>query len=102
MSVQPDAAVSQCPECGGSGFIRVLLRTTRSVGGIKCHDCGGTGTRVRCKQWEEDGQKFKEARILREETLRDFSRRTGVSVLDASKAERGIINPSILKEKQAT
>jgi len=61
---------------------------------LKCYDCGGTGeVDDNYHKWRKKGQKLKDARIARRETLRDFCKRTGECPTRRSGIERGFLEP---------
>lgn len=91
-----------CPQCNGVKHIVAFARKiSRSQPYIKfgCDLCQSTGSISDEKvEWVQAGEKLRQARIEREETLREFAKRTGIDVGAVSKAERGCINPDIIKK----
>ena len=96
--------VMTCPECGGSGRYSMLLR--QGVGTMACELChtlghiAGEGI-----EWRLKGQEFREKRVARGITIRDWARWNQLDVLTVSNAERGIIDPEVLRlshEKRKT
>lgn len=81
----------KCPHCL-SGKIVSLFRKTST---IDCPHCNGTmEVDDRHPQWRAIGQKCKVKRLWeRDETIREFSERTGISASQISRWECGDENP---------
>ena len=90
--------MTTCPQCIGVGRFTSMFPLKNPHLSIDCDLCSATG-KVSDEQiqWREKGLKLRDARIERGETLRDFARRHNIDVSDVSKAERGVIDPKILK-----
>lgn len=85
-----------CPTCEGrKGF---GLRGREQYGrpmGISCPDCDGTGqVDDRYPEWRTRGAAMKRARLDGREVLVDYCRRRGIDVMERSRMERGLIEPT--------
>lgn len=79
-----------CPNCSGHGTIM----TFHGVNLGKCDMCLGTGKATHNQmEWRKQGEAMKEIRISERITLREASQRLGISTIDLSKMERGVIEP---------
>ena len=85
----------RCPRCSGDGggmahINRGLDISTHSFEWVECRTCEGLGAidRERAAMIEE-GQKWRNARVARGETLLEMSRRFGMSPADISAIEVG-------------
>ena len=89
----------KCPTCYGEKTIRFFPfmgshNPDKTYSELKCYDCDGTGmVDDNHRKWLKKGQKLKDARIERRETLRSFCKRTGEDPQVRSKIERGFIKP---------
>lgn len=90
--------MTTCPQCNGVGRFTSMFPLKNPHFVLDCDLCSATG-KVSDEQiqWREKGSKFRDARIDRVETLRDFARRHSLDVSDVSKAERGVIDPKMLE-----
>jgi len=62
---------------------------------LPCFDCKETGeVDDRHPEWKAAGERLKDARIARRETLRAFCKRTGIDSVLRSSQERGFADPS--------
>lgn len=91
-----------CPQCNGAKHLTAFARRVSGTAyyiELDCDLCQSTGA-ISDEQlnWVLEGEKLRQARINREETLREFAKRTGIDVGAVSKAERGCINPDIIKQ----
>ena len=86
----------ECPTCRGARqIINLFGYSVNRPGELPCHDCNGTGqVDDRFPEWLKQGQKLKDGRIARRETLLNFCRRTGVDYSLRSRQERGLSDPS--------
>lgn len=91
-----------CPACGGNGKVSALiLRNDRVAVGIDCDLCDKTGVLDEKKlEWIRLGNQYRNARIASGQTLREFSIKNNLDCGIVSKAERGVIDPSILEVKK--
>ena len=93
----------KCPYCKGSktiqGFFPVYKESVPKskrdlVITMQCEACDGTGViDDRYPIWKAKGERLKQARIARKETLRNFCKRTGEEPHIRSHMERGLKNP---------
>lgn len=87
-----------CPECDGKGRFELRTFAKGHVGAISCELCHTTGTVGPADiERRRIGQEFHERRVTRGLTILQWARRTGLDVLTVSHAERGIIDPEILR-----
>jgi hypothetical protein len=83
-----------CPSCHGSKII-AFGYVNRKIVSLPCPDCDASGAvDDRHSGWKVLGEKLKDARIARRETLRLFCRRTGVDPALRGKMERGFADPT--------
>lgn len=87
-----------CPECDGKGRHELFSFETGQRKAIPCELCHTTGT-VGTSDMERRriGNEFRERRVNRGLTTMQWARRTGLDLLTVSHAERGIIDPEILR-----
>jgi hypothetical protein len=86
----------RCWSCDGTGIGSPAVFNTAGID-IPCDRCKGTG---QCpavmRKWEELGHRIRKVRQDRDQSLREWARQFGVSVVMLSQAERGIIDPRSL------
>lgn len=86
-----------CPSCSGNKKIIAFVHRKKHYEfiALSCPDCDASGkVNNRYPQWKVLGEKLKNARIARRETLRLFCRRTGADPALRGKMERGFADPS--------
>lgn len=89
--------IMTCPECQGAGRYTVLTRNGRAS--MACSLCIMTGRLVGQQiAWRKVGQQFRERRVELGVTLRDWARCKGLDVETVSNAERGVIDPEVLRK----
>jgi excinuclease UvrABC ATPase subunit len=100
MSGQDTQSKVECWDCDGKGVVFLPFRPIPPITLI-CDRCGGEGLCPKIMlEWKKEGQKYKDGRIGLGLKLRDAARFLNIDVRIISRAERGIINPSILNESQ--
>lgn len=93
----------RCPSCNGVRYLNSIFehshdnlpyRKSNPVK-IRCPYCDENGqVDDRYPEWKAAGEKLKQARIERRETLRDFCNRTHMDVVLRSRQELGFSDPS--------
>ena len=87
-----------CPDCEGDGKYTVLAYYGGVWGCVptemQCSRCKGAGRMPEeMVAWRESGQQMRSDRLGRQLSLREEANRLGVSVVELSQMERGIIEP---------
>ena len=89
----------KCPTCFGEKYVRLFPfmgshNPDKPYIEVDCIDCSATGKVDNNHiKWKKIGQRLKDARIERRETLRTFCKRTGEDPQIRSKMERGFVKP---------
>jgi hypothetical protein len=89
----------KCPTCFGHKVIRMFPfmgshNPDKPYVDMICYDCDGTGiVDKHYPKWKKIGERLKQARIDRRETLRNYCKRTGEDPFIRSKMERGFVKP---------
>jgi|GEM_PF-2266230 len=85
-----------CPECHGNSTSTAIVCGTQGCRTVsrKCPVCQGRGhvSEERARLWIR-GQMLRKDRLMRQETLRQAARRMGITEVELSKMERGIVEP---------
>jgi DNA-binding XRE family transcriptional regulator len=85
----------KCPECNGLGKHRGFGCPGLRPVELGCELCGGSGQiGEEQARWRKTGERLKQARIDRLETLRRCAARLGVNPNQLSLWERGVDDPS--------
>lgn len=86
-----------CPDCDGKKEIAILPKTAKNgkiITSMPCGRCNQTGkVSRRMSEWIKLGSSLRSYRIEANITLREFSKKTGISASIISKAERGLMDP---------
>lgn len=79
-----------CPVCQGRGEFYYICENRM----VPCPPCGATGKVQRDRGWVDQGERLRLFRRQGDLTLREASKRAGVSVVVWSDAERGRTDPA--------
>jgi len=86
-----------CFDCDGHGKVAFAFQDLH----LKCRRCKGTG---KCPavmaEWRTAGKRIRDARIDRDQGLREYAALIGMSPVRLSDFERGMINPANFRPNQ--
>jgi len=90
--------MTKCPDCENGVIIAFHVTYTDGTGEfgkkLPCSRCDGRGyIPTHTLEWIEQGKKMREERRSREVTLRQEAKDRGITMLELSQMERGIIRP---------
>lgn len=89
-------ALVRCWSCDGSGIGSPALLNTANKD-IPCDRCSGTGECPEImREWTLIGSAMRAARLATRLSLREWAIAHNVPIFDASRAERGLIDPLTL------
>ena len=86
----------KCPDCKGKRqvFAHVNYGGHGEFKHIDCTRCGGIGAiPEQMLAWIDEGNKRRMERVARAATLREEAERLGLSPVELSKIERGLVRP---------
>ena len=86
----------RCWSCSGSGIGSPAILNTAHID-IPCDRCKGTGECPEImKEWTIIGSAMRAARLATRMSLREWATARNIPIVDASRAERGLIDPLTL------